>query len=423
MTSLKKRLIAVLVSVLIVSFLVFLVTGYTALYWGWLRGNLQAALPYLPWARNSGALAIVCAVGILWVLFSPGAFPVSPKLRLWLSLLATLTIAFFSEFRNEGKFYFRRFVHFFGPGTWIHDGLNRAVSSLGDFFYRLEYSHWNDFLMGPAIVSVFFSLVFIKIYGTFRDQQPISVSGSAQSPSLDPDSVLRFARTLMYVGLFWFFIQAWAEKAGYVRNHYSNDEIDLPFEFAGTIVGFWMTRVLTKPLAEHTERFRSTLLIDFVSAGVVGLLYTLVVSPLTEAVASTIAHGLQPTIPASLNFHEYTPFQQHMRPLELLLVTGAMWWGLNSSARREEMIPLGRPLGETEPFSKWEMLVALARPTAAIIAYLLFTATMLVVIEPEGLGWILGTAGAALVFGTVSLLLVKRFGRRGLTTVFGRNAE
>ena len=51
----------------------------------------------------------------------------------------------------------------------------------------------------------------------------------------------------MNVGLFWFFIQAWAEKAGYLRNPHSNDEIDLPFEFAGTMLGFWMARVLTRP--------------------------------------------------------------------------------------------------------------------------------------------------------------------------------
>ncbi len=423
MTPWKKRFVLATIGVLSASFVVFLVTGYTALYWGWLRGNLQSALPYLPCARNSGVLAIVCAAVVVGVLFSPRTFPLSPKQRLWLSLLATLTVAFYSEFRNEGKFYFRSFVHFFGPGTWIHDGLNRAVSSWGDSLYRLEYSHWNDFLMGPAVVSVLFTLVFMKIYAAFRDQQPISLSGSAQSPSMDSDSVLRFARTLMYVGLFWFFIQAWAEKAGYVRNHYSNDEIDLPVEFAGTILGFWMTRVLTKPLAEHSERFRSTLLIDFVSAGIVGLLYTLIVSPLTESVASTIAYGLQTDIPASLNFHEYTPFQQHMRPLELLLLAGAMWWGLNMSSKRENMIRLSGSHGDAQPSSKWEMLLTLAKPTGLIVAYLLFTATLLAVIEPEGLGGTLGTAAAGLLLGTVALFLVKRIDRRGLTTLLGRNGD
>jgi hypothetical protein len=43
-------------------------------------------------------------------LFSSNAFPISPKVRLSLSLLATTTIGFFAEFRNEGKFYFKQHV-------------------------------------------------------------------------------------------------------------------------------------------------------------------------------------------------------------------------------------------------------------------------------------------------------------------------
>src|SRR5207237_2151168 len=103
------------------------------------------------------------------------------------------------------------------------------------------------------------------------------------------------------------FIQAWAEKAGYLRNPHSNDEIDLPFEFAGTMLGFWMARVLTKPFDQRFEKFRSTFFIDFLSSGVIGLLYTLIVGPLTEAVASSVAHALHPVVPHSLDIHEYTP--------------------------------------------------------------------------------------------------------------------
>ena len=69
---------------------------------------------------------------------------------------AAITIALFSEFRNEGKFHLKELVHTFGPGTWIHEQLNRFIPSLGDFLYRIEYSHWNDFLMGPAITSILF---------------------------------------------------------------------------------------------------------------------------------------------------------------------------------------------------------------------------------------------------------------------------
>src|SRR5438874_5366394 len=110
----KKHLVVLTVVLLNVSFPVFLVTGYTALYWGWLRGNLEAARPYLPWARNFGMLAMAGAAAALGILSSSNTFPIPPKIRLWLSLFATSTIGLFSEFRNEGKFYFKAQVHFFG---------------------------------------------------------------------------------------------------------------------------------------------------------------------------------------------------------------------------------------------------------------------------------------------------------------------
>jgi hypothetical protein len=323
MNSWKNRFVFLIIILLGVSLPIFLVTGYAALYWAWFRSNLEAALPYLPWARNFGMLAIVCATLALGILFSSRLFPIPSKLRLSLSLLATITIGFFAEFRNDGKFHFRSLHHFFAPGTWIHDSLNQIVSSLGDFLYRIEYSHWNDFLMGPAIVSVLFFVVFVKIYRAFQNQDPLSLSAPVSNVSTDLDQALRFARILMNVGLFWFFSQAWAEKAGYLSNPHSSDEIDLPFEFAGTMLGFWMARVLTKPFDQRSEKFSSTFLIDFLSSGVIGLLYTLIVSPLTEGVTSVVGHALYPAMPGSLNVHEYTPLQRHMRPLELLLLAGA----------------------------------------------------------------------------------------------------
>src|SRR5580704_939566 len=187
MSAWKNRLVVLTVIFLGISFLIFLATGYTALYWAWARANLNAARPYLPWARNSGMLAMGCAAVALGILFSSKTFPVPPKIRLLLSLLATVTIGFFAEFRNDGKFYFKNLHHFFGPGTWIHDGLNRIVPSLGDFLYRLEYSHWNDFLMGPAIVSVLFPLAIVRIYRAFGDQGPIRLSAPAWEASADLD--------------------------------------------------------------------------------------------------------------------------------------------------------------------------------------------------------------------------------------------
>lgn len=340
MNFLKNYLVGLTIALLSISFLIFLVTGYAALYWAWPRANLQAALRYLPWARNFGMLAMAIAVAALGILFSSNTFPIPPKIRLWLSLLATVTIGFFAEFRNEGKFYLKQRVHFFGPETWIHHGLNSVVSSLGDFLYRIEYSHWNDFLLGPAIVSVLFLVVFVKICGAFLNRGPINLRASPSQMSPDLDHALRFARILMNVGLFWFFTQAWAEKAGYLKNPHSNDEIDLPFEFAGTMLGFWMARVLTKSFDQQSEKFRSTLFIDFLSSGVIGLLYTLIVGPLTESMAGAVAHGLYPVVPGSLSIHEYTPFQQHIRPFELLLLAGATWWSLNRVSKHDEMTRL-----------------------------------------------------------------------------------
>jgi len=322
---------------MILSLPIFLVTGYTALYWAWGRDNLNEALPYLPWARNFGMLGMIGAAAALGILFSSKTFPLPAKTRLWLSILAALMIGLFSEFRNEGKFFFRNLGHFFAPGTWIHNALNRVISSSGDFLYRMEFSHWNDFLMGPAIVSILYSLVFIKIYGAIRNQHAPSLSGHALDASADLDHTLRFARILMNVGLFWFFIQAWAEKAGYLKNPFSNDEIDLPIEFAGTMLGFWMVRVLSKPFNERPEHFRSTFLVDFVCAGVVGLLYTLIVGPLTESIASSIGHVLNPVAANTLDFHEYTTLDRHMRPIELLLLAGMTWWGLNRFYKPESL--------------------------------------------------------------------------------------
>lgn len=365
---------------------------------------------------------MAAAAAAIAILFSSNTFPIPAKTRVWLSLLATATIGFFSEFRNDGKFYFKNLIHFFGPGTWIHQALNQSFSSLADFLYRLEYSHWNDFLMGPAIVSVLFALVFVRIYGAFRDQGPTSLSPSTPDVSPDLDAALRFARILMNVGLFWFFIQAWAEKAGYVNNLHSSDEIDLPFEFAGTMLGFWMARVLTKPFDERSEKFRSTLLIDFLSSGVIGFLYTLIVGPLTEGVASSVAHALTPVVPHSLDIHEYTPFQRHIRPLELLLLGGAMWWGLNSSFKHERMAQLST-YEQAESISKWDTLITMAKALAVTTGYLVIVVTMLSILEPEGLGWTLATAAAGMGVGTVVVLLIRRTERRGLTTVLARNAD
>jgi hypothetical protein len=376
-------------------------------------------------------LAMAGAAAALVVLFTSTTFPLAPKVRLSLSLFATATIGFFAEFRNEGKFHFKALVHFSAPGTWIHDGLNQLVSSVGDSLYRFEYSHWNDFLMGPAIISVLFVLVFAKIYRAFSEQGITSLTASRSDESTDLEHALRFARILMNVGLFWFFIQAWAEKAGYVRSPHSSDEIDLPFEFAGTMLGFWMARVLTKPFNNQPEKFRSTFLVDFLCSGLIGLLYTLIVGPLTEGIAGSFAHALYPDVPSSLEVHEYTLFQRHVRPLELLLLAGAMWWGLNLTSKNQELTVLSSGYEQPEEAElkedskqtnfNWDVLMTLVKALGVTTAYLVILAAMLSILEPQGWAWTLATTGAALGAGTAALLLVKRAAQRGFTTVFGRS--
>ncbi len=420
----KNRFVIFIISLLSVSSLLFFITGYSALYWAWLRSDLQSALPYLPWARGFGILAIASAAAALGILFTSNIFPVQPRIRLWLSLLAAATIGLFSEFRNEGKFYFKNHHHFFAPGTWLHDGLDHLVSSLGDFLYRIEYSHWNDFLLGPAIVSVLFSLAFFSIYSAFSNQGgTISLGMPASDESSALDQKLRFARILMNVGLFWFFIQAWSEKAGFFRNPFSKDEIDLPFEFAGTMVGFWMARILTKPFGERSERFSSTLLVDFVSSGVIGLLYTLIVGPLTESLSGFVGRALYPVVPNSLEVHEYTLFQQHMRPLELLLLAAATWWILNRLSKHVEMTRLGDFCEETQGEPKWYVLKTMALVVGGTTGCLLLLAMMFSLLKPQGLTWTLTTLGAGIGAGIGAFFLVKRTGQQGFTTLFIQNDD
>jgi hypothetical protein len=378
----KRNFVALTLLFLSVAFVSFVATGYTALYWAWVRGNLEAARPYLPWARNCGMLAVAGAVAAFAILFSSKAFPLPAKGRLSLSVLATLALAFFAEFRNEGKFWFKGLHHFFLPGTWVHNGLNRVLPSLGDFLYRVEYSHWNDFLLGPAIVSVLFPLGVIRIYNAVSEQGSTELAAPNLDESARVDHALRFARILMNVGLFFFFWQAWAEKAGYLSNPHSSDEIDLPFEFGGTTLGFWMARVLTKPFNQRSEKFRSTFAIDFVSSGVVGLLYTLIVWPVIEGVSNAVAHSLYPTVPCWLELHEYSALQRHIRPLELLLVAGATWWVLNRFCRPTELTQLSGNYEELETDTKWYAPKTLFVGASVIGGYLAVLAIMFALLEP-----------------------------------------
>jgi hypothetical protein len=152
------------------------------------------------------------------------------------------------------------------------------------------------------------------------------------------------------------------------------------------MLAFWMARVLTKPFDQRSEKFRSTFVIDFVSSGLIGLLYTLIVGPLIEGVASAVGHALYPVVPIvlhSLDVHEYTPFQRHMRPLELLLVAGATWWSLNRSSKSGEMPWLGGTYEEPEADPKWNAPKTMLMALGVMTGYLAILAMMFSLLEPQ----------------------------------------
>ena len=100
-----------------------------------------------------------------------------------------------------------------------------------------------------------------------------------------------------------------------------------------------------------------------------------------------------------------------------------MWWGLNRFSKHEEMVRFDSSNEEPEADSKWDVLITIAKALGVTTGYLLIVATMLSILEPQGLGLTLATAGAGMGVGTVAFLLVKRVGQKGFTTVFGRNDE
>jgi hypothetical protein len=67
--------------------------------------------------------------------------------------------------------------------------------------------------------------------------------------------------------------------------------------------------------------------------------------------------------------------------------------------------------------------MTLAKAMGVAAGYLLITQTIFSLMEPEGLGWTLGTAGAGMGIGTLAFLLVRRAGQRRFTTVLGREDD
>jgi hypothetical protein len=76
-----------------------------------------------------------------------------------------------------------------------------------------------------------------------------------------------------------------------------------------------------------------------------------------------------------------------------------------------------------EADSKWDVLKTMIVAVGVTAGYLFILATMLSLLEPQGLGWTLATVAGGMGTGTAAFLLVKRAGQRGFTTLFGKNDD
>jgi hypothetical protein len=112
-----------------------------------------------------------------------------------------------------------------------------------------------------------------------------------------------------------------------------------------------------------------------------------------------------------------------MRPFELLLLAGAMWWGFNRSIKNDRPTLMSDTFEGQATESKWAVWITIGAVAGATISYLVVVTTMLSIIEPEGLGWTLATAGAGITAGTLALLFVKRAGQAGLSSIFHRRED
>lgn len=211
---------------------------------------------------------------------------------------------------------------------------------------------------------------------------------------------------------------AWGEKAGYFANPHSRDAIDLPFEFAGIVLGFWMARVLTRPFQPLPEKFSSNLLNDLVASGVIGLAYTLIVGPLNQSVSRSVAHALYRDVPESLEVSPYTTLEQHMRPLELLVLAAVTWWVCNRLVGRTSMAGSDEVDAEPEAPRIPRVAIPVAVVAGVTAVYLCLLGAIFSVLEPEGLDVTLALVGAGLGAGAAVIFVVRRMSRRGLATLF-----
>ena len=87
----------------------------------------------------------------------------------------------------------------------------------------------------------------------------------------------------------------------------------------------------------------------------------------------------------------------------------------------EEMTRLSGTYEESEVGSKWKVPITMMKVSAMMTGYLVILAIIFSLLEPQGLGWTLVTAGTGLATGTAAFLLVKWAGRHGYTRLLGKN--
>ena len=85
------------------------------------------------------------------------------------------------------------------------------------------------------------------------------------------------------------------------------------------------------------------------------------------------------------------------------------------------MTQLGGTYDEPEADPKWNAPKTMLMALGVMTGYLAILAMMFSLLEPQGLGWTLVTAGSGLGAGTVAFLLVKWAERHGVTRLLGKN--
>jgi hypothetical protein len=76
---------------------------------------------------------------------------------------------------------------------------------------------------------------------------------------------------------------------------------------------------------------------------------------------------------------------------------------------------------ELDAGAKWNAPRTMVIALAAITGYLAILAIMFALLEPEGVGWTLVTAGTGLAAGTAAFLFVKWVGRHGMTRLLSKD--